>query len=137
MNTVEDLFTQQEAAAYLGVNRHAIGRLVEIKKLTPLRVGHVTVYTRKNLDAVKGELFAEGMTHPDIAKMYGVHRSSVAHHFKRLKVKPIGRNNKRSGGKIYDRETVEKFAKILGWEPLPQNPTDESLDPQRAAQEAL
>lgn len=135
MKDVKDLYTQQQAAAYLGVNRNVIRRLVELGKLRPLRVGHATVYTRKNLDEVKNELYAEGMTHSDIAKLYGVARSSVAYHFHRLKVKPVGRDNRRRGGAIYDYKTVKNFADILGWKPLPQSPTSEASAPPPAAPE--
>lgn len=126
--TINELYTNQQAADYLGVARKAIRRLVMVGKLKPLRVGHVTVYTRKNLEQIKQELFAEGMTFSEIGNYYGVHRASVAHHFKRLGVKPVGRDNHRRGGEVFDFETVKKFAELLGWEPLPQSHEDERSD---------
>lgn len=128
MHALEELYTTQDAAQYLGVSRKALRGMVKTGYLTPLHVGRIAVYTRKNLDEAKQQLFAEGMTHSDIANYYGVNRSSVAHHFKRLHVKPIGQNNHRRGGVIYDFKTVKKFADLLGWEPLPQNPADETAD---------
>lgn len=126
---INDIMTNQEAADYLGVDRNNFRRMVENGKITPYKVGYVTVYTRKDLDALKNQYFAEGLTHTDIGKMYGVGRTNVMYHFRRLGVKPIGQNNHRRAGAIYDLETVRKFAKILGWVEVPQNQTDEASDP--------
>jgi len=73
--------------------------------------------------------------HSDIAAMYGVNRTTVYYQFKRLGIKPKGADNHRRGAVIYDLATVQDAARILEWELVQQNPTDESSDPSRAVLE--
>lgn len=135
MKNNEELFSTNQAVAYLGISRVAMRSLIARKKIKPVIIGHVKLFTRESLDALRGNLFADGLGHSDIGALYGKTRTTVFYQFKKLGVIPKGRNNHRSGGAIYDLATVEDAAAMLGWERVRQNPSDESLDPSPAVLE--
>jgi hypothetical protein len=115
---LNDCYTTPSAAKYLGVSPLTVRTFTGLGRLTPFRVGAANVYEKSDLDAVKAKYFADGLSHTDIAEKYGVKRTLVIYYYKKLGVKPSGKDGRRKGAPaVYDPSTVEKFAKIIGWDP--------------------
>lgn len=124
---MEDLLTIKEVAEYLAMDAMTVRRLYRAGLINYLRNGKGRIYFhRADVEKVKAQEYPEGLGHAEIAARYGIKRTSVIYHFKRLKVKPKGINRGLNNQTIYDLETVRKFARILGWFE-PQSQKDESL----------
>lgn len=129
---MEDLLTVKEAAEYLGMNAMTVRRLYRAGLLSYTKRGGGRIYFRRiDLEKVKTQEYPEGLGHTEIAARYNVKRTLVWHHFKRLKVKPMGVNRGGNSRAVYDLKTVKKFARILGWIE-PQSRIDESSTPDLA-----
>lgn len=116
---LDDYYTTNSAAEFLGISELTIRILTRDGKLSPTRVGTSNLYHEQDLKACKGEWYADGLSHRDISEKYDKRRTTVIYHFRRLKVKPTGVDGRRKGRPaVYDQDIVGKFAKILGWEPI-------------------
>lgn len=112
----DQLLTIKEAAAYIGKQPQILRRMVYSKLLPRVTTGNNRLlFKRSDLDRIKMTRYVMGMSHTEIAAQYGVGRTLVVHHFKRLNVKPIGTYRGNNNADIYDPATVAKFAKVLGW----------------------
>lgn len=125
-----------EAATFLGRKHQAVRRLVQKGILTAHLDGQAYIFRLKDLEKVKAQAYAEGMTHSDIAAEYHVKRTTVVAAFKRLKVQPGGYNQAKGRASVYSQTTVAKFARILGWDRRHKNPTDGSPLPARVSPES-
>lgn len=121
-----ELVNIREAADILGKSPRTIRRFVQRGVLFAYRDGDRLIFRRNEVERLKDEKYPEGMTHGDIAREYGRKRTTVLATFERLHVKPLGTHQGKNNASVYSPSTVAKFAKVLGWEPVPhRSPTDE------------
>ena len=131
----ETLMKAREAATYTGKTVRTIHRLAR-KGILPASTapGGIMVFLQSDLDKMMSRQYPEGMTHRDIAQKYGISRTLVIYHFRRLHVKPLGSNRGQRHATVYDEKTVAKFARLLGWDKArdvgqpSQSPINESSD---------
>lgn len=123
----DQLLTIEEAAAYIGKQPQVLRRMVYGKLLPRVTTGNNRLlFKRSDLDRIKTTRYVLGMSHKEIAAQYGVSRTLVAYHFKRLNVKPLGTYRGSNNANIYDPATVAKFARMLGWVQV-QDHSDKNL----------
>lgn len=130
---MNELLTAKEAAQVLGMSEGTARRLFREGVMAGYRDAQDRIcFERKEVERVKAKEYPAGMSHRDIAERYGVKRTVVIYHFKRLKVKPLGVNRGGNGRTLYDFSSVSKFANLLGWRDQLQSPKDESSNPSPA-----
>ena len=113
---LDSYYTTDSAATFLGITSTTIRNLTIRKELRPVKVGNANLYHIDVLLACKDRLYADGLSPRQIGEKYGVHKSMVHYHFSRLNVRSIGVDGRRKGQpSIFDPDTVEKMAKIIGW----------------------
>jgi len=107
--------TTSQAAEYLGLKSGTIIKLMKSGKLKAAgKIGINYVFAADDVETCRKRwVNRDGISHPQIAAMYGKSLRAVENAFMhRLRVRPDGRL---SNGAVYDKRTVEKFAKILKW----------------------
>lgn len=124
MKTNDRIMGIHEAAAYLGRKHQSLRYMIQNGVLPAVMDGNAYAIRQSDLDKIKKQEFPEGMTHSDIAQVYAVKRTLVIHHFKRLRVKPLGFRRGRNNATVYDASTVASFAAILGWDRRQKSQTD-------------
>ena len=115
---LDNYYTTDSAAEFLGVSKMTVHKLAGKGKLKPTKVGTSNLYYLMDLEICKGRWYADGLSHKDIGRVYGKKRTTVIYHYKRLKVKPTGVDGRRKGQPaVYSAKTAAHFARILGWKP--------------------
>lgn len=130
---LKGLLTREEAAKLLGVHPSTIARFVATeKRLAPKHVvaGHY-LYDVADVEALKRQLYPEGMTYQQAAIKYGVGRNTVKRHFRAARLKPLGWQY-RTQTPVFDPAQVADLAHYLGWL---ESPTNAASDPESAAAE--
>ena len=106
-----------EAAAYLGRKQQAVRRLVAKGLLGATLDGQAYRFDMAELERVKKSAYPNGMTHGQIARKYGIKRTSVIYHFR--DVPTIGSHQGSAGqhghAAVYDTATVTEIAQRLEW----------------------
>lgn len=131
------LLNLKQAAEYTSLTPQTLRRLVWAERLPCRRGGGNRLYFEvADLDILKATTYPEGMSHTDIANLYGVSRGTVIYQFNRLRVQAIGRNRGGIYRTVYDPATVAKFARLLGWvaNDAPPSPTGGALSRPRQNQ---
>lgn len=114
--------SKHEAEEILGISHSAMRKMINDGKIKPAgKIGRMLVFSSESVEACRQKYTPGGkLSHADIGEIYGKDRRSVQIAFaKRLRIRPDAWWH---GGAYYEPRTVEKFAKILGWEPV-QNQT--------------
>ena len=117
---IDNIYTVEDVAEFLGIGKQSVYKLIHRGDLDFWKLGKNYVFMQEDVEACRQKFYADGLSHRDIARIYGRKRTNVAYHYKRLKVRHIGLDRRSKGAKtkVYSRETVEKFALVLGWMPV-------------------
>jgi len=116
---LDSYYTTDSAARYLGVTPTTVRNLTADGKISPTKVGNSNLYHIADLSECRRRWYADGLTAREIGEKYGISKPMVHYHLKKLNVKHTGVDGRRKGQPfIFSTETVDKMAKIIGWEVL-------------------
>ena len=112
-----EFYTNKQAAKVLGIGQDYLRHLVMNGEIhVDQMVGGDNIFRKDIVSAYRQARRSPGMTHREIGKVYGKSPRVVKRAFvTKLRIKPSGMRGRATA---YDPRTVEKFAKILGWEPV-------------------
>lgn len=121
------MMDSQAVAKFLGINRQTVRKIVQKNILRPQQqIGNSNIFDPADVDALKRSSYRDGLTHTQIARMYGKTRNTVIYWLRELGVKPDGRDGRRHRApSVYDPETVRHVAARLGWEVVEPDPAPE------------
>jgi len=118
---LDNYYTTDSAALFIGVTETTIRNMTARGELSPRKIGNANVYHLNDLLECKRKWYADGLSATEIAEKYGVGKAMVHYHFNNLKVKSVGVDGRRKGQPtIFDPDTVDKMAEIIGWEISPE-----------------